>query len=429
MKKVLIITYYWPPSGGGGVQRWLKFVKYLPQYGIKPIVVAPENAEYPNYDNSLINDISSETEVIKIPIWEPYQLFKIFTGKKANEKVNSGLLSKSKKKSITERISIWIRGNILIPDPRVFWVRPATKYLIKYLKNANIDTVITTGPPHSVHLIGLKLKKKLNIKWLADFRDPWSEIDYLEEFNLGKLAIKRHRSLEKKILTNADQIITVSSNWAKDLERLGAKNVEVITNGFDEDDFSIAQMPEENSNEFVLLYSGILQDYRNPEFLWDALEDICQENEDFANSFQLKLYGTVDESVLNYIKNLPYLSNCLHNGGYISHSNLVSEYKNANVLLLLQNDTKNALGHIPGKLFEYLAANKKIITIGKEESDVAEILNLTKAGKLYAEKNVLDLKKDLFIKITEKDHKLIEPYTRKTLTKKLAAILEKQSTK
>ena len=237
MKKIIIITYYWPPAGGGGVQRWLKFVKYLPELGWDPIVIAPKNADYPSTDPSLIGDIPSNIKIIKVPIWEPYILFKFLTGKKKSEKVNSGFLFDDRKKTLTEKFSLWLRGNLLIPDPRLFWIRPVVRDVKKLISSEHPEFIITTGPPHSVHLAGLKIKQLTNIKWIADFRDPWSNIDYLDFFNLSEFARKQQKKLEGKVLQNADLILSVSENWKKELLNLGASNVEVITNGYDETDF------------------------------------------------------------------------------------------------------------------------------------------------------------------------------------------------
>ncbi len=435
MNKVLIVTYYWPPSGGGGVQRWLKFVKYLPEYDIDPIVVIPENPEYPVIDNSLLSDVSPDLAIIRIPIWEPYSLFKRFTGKKKEENVNTGLLSKGTKKSLTEKISIWLRGNVLIPDPRVFWVRPVKKQLVRYLKKSTVDTIITTGPPHSVHLIGLGIKKRLkNIKWVADFRDPWSEIDYLEEFNPSFIARRIQKKLENKVLTRADEVVTVSHNWAKDLERLGAKSVSVITNGYDEEDFKSIPLEKTNDN-FVMLYSGILHDYRNPEYLWEVIDNILETEKEFAEKFILKLFGTIDERVIEYIQKLPNLSQRFIYGGYVSHKQILKEYQQADLLLLLQNNSKNALGHIPGKLFEYLASKKIILAIGPSgNSDVSRIISQCDAGVCcnFGDRYVLS---EFLVSIFKKnldnnevqEKNISEQYSRKNLTKYIAEYSKKQN--
>lgn len=428
-KKVLIVAYYWPPAGGGGVQRWLKFAKYLPEFGVETVVATPENPEYPVVDETLLKDVHDKIEVLKIPIWEPYKLFKLFTGKKKDERVNTGLLSKNKKKSITERISLWIRGNILIPDPRVFWVRPASRKLNAYIKEKGIETVITTGTPHSMHLIGLRLKRKVPIKWIVDFRDPWSDIDYLEEFSPSFFARRLQRKLEKKVLKRADKAISVSHHWAQDMRNMGAKNVTTITNGFDEEDFknfNYNKKPE----KFVLLYSGILHDYRNPEFFWNCLENICKENNSFAEVFELRLFGTIDDKVTDYIQNLPELSKRFKYYGYIPHSELMKEYEEASLLLLLQNDTKNALGHIPGKVFEYLATRKAIVGLGPTNGDVALLIHSTSSGKVFEFDDIIGIQTEVnkvYMNYLQNDKvtntNIISNFSRKSLTADLVKLI------
>lgn len=426
MKKVLIITYYWPPSGGGGVQRWLKFSKYLPEHGVIPIVVSPKGAEYPVIDESLESSIPSEVEHVLIPIWEPYKLFKKFTGKDKSTKVNSGVLKDRSKQSFKEKLSLWIRGNVLIPDPRVFWVRPGHQKLRRYLKENHVDTIVTTGPPHSVHLIGLKLKNEFGIRWIADFRDPWSEIDYLDEFNLTLVARRVHEKLERKVLKKADTVLTVSHNWASDLERLGANDVQVITNGYDEDDFKDFDY-DYKSDKFVILYSGILTEYRNPERLWKVLDELCASNRQFADQLELRFYGTIDQGVIDSIKKLSFLGQRYSYGGYIDHEKLLKAYEKASLLLLLQNDTKNAMGHIPGKVFEYLATEKPILALAKKESDVGKIIEEAGAGEVCSSDNdrrMFDVIQAMYYCWSEQNTKAEHvsrnnKYTRKELTKAL----------
>ncbi|MEX1382275.1 MAG: glycosyl transferase family 1, partial [Lutibacter sp.] len=199
--KVLIITYYWPPAGGSGVQRWLKFVKYFRDFDIEPVVYTVENPKYPILDESLVKDIPKGIEVLKQPIFEPNNLLSFF-GKKKTE--SAGFLNPNP--SFFEKILQYIRANYFIPDARKFWIKPSVNYLKKYISKNNIDAIITTGPPHSMHLIGLKLKKQLGINWIADFRDPWTEIDYFHQLPLSKKAINKHHFLEQEVLLNADKV-------------------------------------------------------------------------------------------------------------------------------------------------------------------------------------------------------------------------------
>ena len=318
MKKILVITYYWPPGGGAGVQRWLKFVKYLPQFGWNPIVVVPENPEYPVIDHSLKNDIPPEAEIIELPIWEPYGIFKKITGRQREEKVNAGLYFDERKQSLTVKISLWIRGNFLIPDPRIFWVNPTFRRLKKIIPEINPDVIVTTGPPHSIHLIGLKLKKKFNLPWIADLRDPWSTIDSLEKFYPTKYAVKRQKRLEKKVLVNTDRIITVSPGWSKELEQLVTKEIDYIPNGFDEDDLIEPTVKE--TEMFVISHLGMLNVYRNNNYFWEALNELCEESEDFKNRLQLRFFGIHDKSFDFHLFQYENLRGKYMISGYIPHS-------------------------------------------------------------------------------------------------------------
>ena len=240
MKKVLIITYYWPPSGGAGVQRWLKFVKYMRQFGWEPVVYTAENPEIPVVDTSLEKEIPEGITVLKIPIWEPYSIYKKFIGRKKEDKINASFLSETKKAGLTEKISVWIRGNFFIPDARRFWIKPSIKFLETYLSENKIDYVISSGPPHSMHLIALGLKRKFPLlKWLADFRDPWTNIDFYEKLMLTPMADKKHHRLELSVIKSADCVLSIGSSMSEEFKEMykasGGINFskfKVITNGF-----------------------------------------------------------------------------------------------------------------------------------------------------------------------------------------------------
>src|SRR5699024_10161873 len=232
MKKVLIITYYWPPAGGPGVQRWLKFVKYLPEFDIDPIVFIPENPDYPMTDNSLEKEVSPDLKIIRQRIFEPYKFARFFSKKKTNQ-LSIGIIDSSENQSFLQRLMLYIRGNIFIPDARRFWIRPSIKYLENYLKKEQIDWIITTGPPHSLHLIGLGLKQRLDNKWMADCRDPWTEIRYHKLLKISKSSQKKHQQLETEVLNNAEQIITTSYKTGDDFRKITDQPITVITNGYD----------------------------------------------------------------------------------------------------------------------------------------------------------------------------------------------------
>ena len=424
MKKVLVITYYWPPSGGAGVQRWLKFVKYLPSLNWEPIIYTVDNGEYPVLDDSLVNDLPSNIKVLKTKAWEPYSLYRRFTGRKRNEKINSSFLNDKKQNKILESISVWIRGNLFIPDARKFWIKPSIKFLDNYIKNNSVDFIISSGPPHSTHLIALGVKKLNKIPWLADFRDPWTNIDFYKDLKLSKWADIKHKKLEKNVLSNANVVLTIGNQLKDELQELGAKNVEVIENGFDEEDF---KNNDSNSldSKFTIAHIGSFSPTRNHNILWKVLKEISNENNDFSNKLQLKLIGKVDYSVDNSIQEFN-LEKYVKRFSYLPHNKVIAHQKSSKVLLLMVNNTPNAKGIITGKVFEYMASNRPILVIGPEDGDLAKIIGDTKSGVVCGYDNETKLKKvilDLF------NNKLsfnpdFEKYSRKTLAKNLSAILD-----
>ncbi|MEQ9581517.1 MAG: glycosyltransferase, partial [Arenibacter sp.] len=231
MQKVLIITYYWPPAGGPGVQRWLKFVKYLRDFDIEPIVYIPENPNYPIVDESLTQEIPAGIKVYKKPIYEPYGFARIFS-KKKTKKISAGIIN-SKNQSVVEKVMLWIRGNLFIPDARKFWIKPSVDFLQAVIAQEKIGTVITTGPPHSLHLIGLELKKRTQIRWVTDFRDPWTSIGYHKKLKLTKASQEKHKQLEHLVLNEADKIIVTSNTTRQEFSHITQKPITVITNGYD----------------------------------------------------------------------------------------------------------------------------------------------------------------------------------------------------
>lgn len=428
-KKILIITYYWPPAGGPGVQRWLKFAKYLPEFGWKPIIFTPENPSYPLIDESLMKDVPEDLEIIKTKIWEPYQLAEKLN--KSNKKFKAGQFDVGNNQSWKSKLSIWVRGNFFIPDARVFWVNPSVKFLEEYLKINKIDVVVTSGPPHSLHLIGINLKKKFpELKWIADFRDPWTEISYYKHLKLTNKSDKKHRKLEGEVFKNADITLATSYTDAENFRKNGANSV-CITNGFDESDSSNSQTlkPSNSPTKFTLSYIGVLEQLRNPENLWKALDDLVKTNNDFAENFKLKFVGRIDDKILNSIENSS-LKNYIDNLGYLSHDKAIDEMINSSMLLITNFPNESSKGIIPGKIFEYLATGKQIISFGPNKADVAKILDDTNAGKHFGYQDSETIKQFILEKfeLWKSGNLLentgnIEQFSRRNLTKTLAKIL------
>ncbi|MDC0462822.1 glycosyl transferase family 1 [Flavobacteriaceae bacterium] len=424
MKKVLIITYYWPPAGGPGVQRWLKFVKYLPEFGIEPIVYCPENPKYPIMDTSMVSEVSSALEVIQAPINEPYKLAQLLSRSKTSD-LSKGIITGQKKQTITEKLLLFVRGNFFIPDARVSWVKPSFSFLSDYIKIHKVDTIITTGPPHSLHLIGLKLKQSHSLKWITDFRDPWTHIGYHKKLKLTRLSKRKHKQLEASVLMNSDQIIVTSQQTKLILSKRTKSPVIVITNGYD---FEINKSCKLDT-KFTLSHVGNLQDGRNPEFLWKTLHDLVQNSIDFSKHFRLNLIGYISEAVLNSIR-IYGLEAYTNYSGYVSHSEALEYQSRTQLLLLIEENSKETKYIIPGKLFEYIASRRPIIAIGPDGSDIENIVTKSASGNYfrYEESELLSSvilgyferykRNDLYVEPKE-----IEKYNRRNLTFELSKLL------
>ncbi len=427
MKKVLIITYYWIPSGGAGVQRWVKFTKYLRDFGWEPIIYTPENPEFPSIDTSFEKDIHADIQVIKTPIWEPYTIYRNLTGKK-NQPLNAGFISENKKQGWKDKLSIWIRGNFLIPDPRRFWIKPSVRFLSTYLTQNQVDAIITTGPPHSMHLIGLGLKKNFpTLPWIADFRDPWTNIDFYKDLNLSWVSDKIHHRLENKIIQCADSIVVVSNGMKDEYELMKPKHIQVITNGYDDSD--VLKVSVELDKKFSISHIGTLNAARNPKIVWKVLSDICAENADFKADLQIQLVGKVDFSVMEDIKNRGLTGNLLKID-YLSHSEAIAKQQSSQILMLLINNSGNAKGILTGKFYEYLAAKRPILAVGPTDGDAASVLNQTGAGKMVDfedEKATKEAILDYYTRFKAGSLKVestsVERFSRRSLTAELANLL------
>ena len=416
--KVLIITYYWPPAGGSGVQRWLKFVKYLQDFGITPIVFTVDNANYLKEDKTLLQEIPEGIEVLKNPIWEPTDLL-FWKNKKKKKKdisnaTNSGLFS-------------FIRGNFFIPDPKIFWVKSSVKKINTYLKNNKIDVVISTGPPHSVHLIAKKVKENHTIKWLADFRDPWTDLYYNKEFKQLVFAEKKNKKLEKEVLKTADCILTVSNSLKVIFEKT-AKKVEVITNGFDDE--VLVEKEVDLDKKFTISYIGLLPKQSNPKQFFEVLKELSEKDKSFKNDLKLQFIGDISDEIRQEIRR-NHLENQTDFKGYVSHQEAIKYQKKSQVLLLLIPNVKKSEGILTGKLFEYLTAKRPILAISSSQGDLAEILKKTNTGKVfyYTDKEklseeIMSLYQRYKQNNLEVDTKNINQYHRKNLTKELATLLK-----
>ncbi|MDO7171328.1 glycosyl transferase family 1 [Mariniflexile sp. AS56] len=423
-KKALIITYYWPPAGGPGVQRWLKFVKYLPEFNIEPVVYIPENPNYPLIDASLMAEVSEELTILKHLIKEPYKLAGLFS-KKTSKTISKGVISEKKTQGFIEKALLFIRGNFFIPDARKAWVKPSVAFLSDYISKENIETIITTGPPHSVHLIGLQLKEQLGVKWISDFRDPWTTIGYHKQLRLTASSKAKHKAFEKQVLATSDQILVTSFTTKKEFQQLTNQPIEVITNGYDKE----SVVPFEMDSKFTLAHIGSLLSKRNPEVLWRVLNDLVLENDSFSKDFQLNFIGFVSENVLHSLEKYN-LSDFVNNIGYVSHKEAIAFQKKSQILLLIEIDSVDTKCIVPGKLFEYMVSNRPIIALGPKDSDVEKIIKETNTGRYFNYEEYHLLKTTILEHYTAYKNKILEvfpvglqKYSRKSLTEVLSKFI------
>ncbi len=361
------------------MQRWVKFAKYLPAEGWQPVIYTPLNPELIAVDKSLEAEIPREVEVVKRKILEPYAFYRLLVGKKAASEGGSNEVNpvNSQKKTLKQKVSMALRGNLFIPDPRCWWVGPSVRYLKKYLKKHPVDIIISTGPPHSMHLIGQGVARATGLPWIADFRDPWTKMHYFKHLSLSSWAEKKHKRLEKKVLDDATAVISVSPPVRDDFQSMTSTPVALITNGWDEDDFNGAVVEEDGY--FNLVHTGLFAADGNPDVLWKVLAQKCEADEGFDNAMRIRLVGKTDTGVIESIREAGLSSHLIDNG-YQPHEVAVKEQKAASVLMLPLRKEPEYKDALPGKLFEYLASGKPILGIGQPDGAMAAVLNSAEAG-------------------------------------------------
>jgi len=424
-KRVLIITYYWPPTGGSGVQRWVKFAKYLPQEGWQPVIYTPLNPEQIAFDNSLLADIPIEAEILRKKIIEPATIYGFFRKRSSSgTEVNP---INGEKKGFLKNLSLFVRGNFFIPDPRVWWVNSSVRWLKEYLKEHPVDIIVSTGPPHSMHLIARKLSKVTDIPWVADFRDPWTKMFYFKHLSLTECSEKKHRKLEKEVLDDSTAVIAVTPFVQKDFQEMTSTPVHLITNGFDEDDFEIRMR---SHSHFNVVHTGLFASDGIPTVLWDVLAEKVGEDPEFSAKLHIRLAGKTDREVFESLE-CRGLGNRVIDMGYQTHNVAVREQKSASLLILPLRKDPEYKKTYPGKVFEYLAARRPILGIGQEDGAMAGLLKQTGTGTVCdwnnkeGIKNAVDTAWERYKSGDEPlEDGTIAPYSRRELTHNLAGLLD-----
>lgn len=379
MKRLLILSYYFPPSGGPGVQRVLKFVRYLPEFGWMPTVVTvdPQHAAYPDVDEQLTEEIPAAVDVYRTRSWDPYAMYARVMGREKSTSVGVGFLGEDQS-DVRHRISRWIRANIFLPDARVGWVPFAYARSLQIANEQNFDAILTSGPPHSTHLSGLLLARKTGLPWIADFRDPWTEIDFYDELPMTMMARRLDASLERAVLRRVDGLTVVGPSMRRLYEPRTSIDIATIFNGFDERDFT--KVEAKTSSTFEILHVGNMNAARNPHALWDALGEIRAP--ETMPELRIRLIGNVDPAVERSYS-AAGLVEIVETMAYVPHEEAVRQIAAAPVLLLAINHVRGAEGILTGKLYEYLASRGSVLGIGPPTGDAAAVIDQTGAGAMY----------------------------------------------
>ncbi|ROL57869.1 glycosyltransferase [Bacteroidetes/Chlorobi group bacterium Naka2016] len=435
MKRLLIVAYYFPPSGGPGVQRVLKYTKYLPEFGWEPLVLTVENGTFPAIDYSLLEEIPENTKVFRTKIYEPYDLYRAFTGKPKNVAIDVNVIKKEDQKlTLKERIAEFIRATFFIPDARVGWLLTAKKKAIEICKEYSVDAVYSSSPPYTCSLIARYVHRKMKIPWVAGFRDPWTGFISTPKRWFLPALIDRH--LEHSVFSEATLVEVAWEGIKKDVESkysdIDFSKFIHIPNGFDPADYpDVKYTPNE---VFTLTYTGSMYGRRNPESLFKALEFLVQKREVSKNEFKIKLIGRFGAEVHHMIEKT-FVKDSIEVVPYLPHRQSLEQLMKSDALLLIVDESKESKEIVPGKVFEYLGTGRPILTIAPTDGAVAEIINKTKSG-LVAHQSQIERISENFLTLFnlwkskgtfQPDFEEIQKYSRKEHTRQLASILEKIS--
>ena len=411
------------------MQRWVKFAKYLPAEDWQPVIYTPENPELTAVDKNLENDVPPEAEIIRTRIAEPYGIYRLLGGNRdrKGDRVREVNPINGGSKSWKQKISLFIRANFFIPDPRCLWIGPSVKFLTKYLKEHPVDVIVSTGPPHSMHLIAQKVARKTGLPWIADFRDPWTRMFYFKHLPLTSKARRKHTALEKGVLDSASAIVTVTKPLQKEFGEMTGTPVHCITNGFDEEDFRQVIEPD---GFFNITHTGLFAEDGNPETLWKVLADKCRESQEFSNLLRIRLIGKTDKKITESIVACGLAEN-LRELGYQTHQVATAEQMGASVLLLPQRKEPEYKAVLTGKIFEYIASGHPVLGIGMTECAMADVLDETGCGKMFDwddRNGIRQFIDDCWEKFKADDLTVeaqgIARYSRKVLTGEMARLME-----
>jgi len=430
MNRILILTYYWPPAGGPGVQRWLKFVKYLEDFDCKPYILTVADGTYSAIDNDLVKEIPEGLMVYKTKSRDPFRFYTMLKGKKDGS-VSVALININKERSLIDRLSMYIRSNFFIPDARKGWMPYAYKEALNIIKEQNIDIIVTTGPPQSTHLIGLKLKRKTGLNWIADLRDPWTTVYYNDMLPRTQKTRRIDKAYEDEVLGAADAVTVVSPGMQKEFKDRNP-NVQLVMNGFDMADMRGGAVNAVTDDKFRMTYTGNFKPNQHIPEIWNAICELIDGDEQFKNDFQLRFVGNLDSSVPEYFRDKGH-EGILEIISYVPHAEATGLMSYSDVLLFVVPQSRNNKLIITGKLFEYLASGTPIYSTGPVDGDAATILNQTgRSGMIdYNDKEkfkeqILHFYKDWKVNggsLPKLDVSMLDQYSRRSSAGLMAGII------
>jgi glycosyltransferase involved in cell wall biosynthesis len=448
MKKILIIAYYFPPTAGGGVQRAAKFVKYLPGFGWKPVVLTVKNPDVDIFDESLLKDIQADTKVYKTYSFDPVRWYRARRyGLKSRLEVEGSKISSREKKSPLSAIKIshvrsffkpfkYVLNNlILVPDDYVGWIPFAVAKGLRIIKKEKIDIIYATGKPWSSFLIAFLLNLVAKRPYILDLRDPWVLTLYGKS-DVNGLKHKIERFWEKICFSYAGQIVNINeqirNSYVQNYPSIPSNKFAFITHGFDPEDFlSINEINK--ADQFTVSYIGTIYPNTSPINLFKAFNSLFSEEPSLRSKIRLKFVGFVPSYVLRIIKNLG-LEQVVETFGYLPHRESIQHMINSDLLLLLLNriDSNSNAQVSTGKLFEYLASRRSILALIPNDSDAAGLIKELGAGKVIDPEDTNGIAttiREMYVKY--KNDRLnshignLERFNRRNLTEKLANILDK----
>lgn len=434
MKKVLVIAYYFPPSGGPGVQRVLKHIKYLKDFGWEPHVLTVSNGQFPARDESLLKEIPNDVQVYRTRIFEPYDLYRLFTGKKKGEAVDVNVIKKEgQKSSFTEKIAEFIRATFFIPDARIGWFWSAVKKASEIIENEKIDAIYSSSPPYTCSIIAKKLKKKFKLPWVAGFRDPWT--GFISSPNRWFIPKAIDKRMEFNVFNQADSVECAWLGIIKDaLEKypnLDKSKFHHVPNGYDSDDIPKLDLTNHKNEKFTMTYTGSMYGRRNPAALFEALEELISENKISQKDFHLRFIGRFGDEVKNMFENVTF-SGSIQILEYMPHKKSIEYLLKSDSSLLIVDESKESEEIVPGKVYEYLGIGKPVFVIAPEKGAIADLIEETNGGLLAHQSSIQKIK-DNFLNyynnwktgkaLIKQDFDRISMYERKISTKKLSELL------